>query len=202
MHGLARLRFWHLLEVQATAAAVNFEFSLTNDAEMRTQWPSDFSLQASLHIGRTLDLCLKTTNTGSRAFPVTEALHTYLRVGDIRQVTVRGLDGQSYRDTVGTVTTRHQEGDIVIDREVDRQYDSRGPVVVEDRALKRQIHIANEGSNTVVVWNPWIEKSTRLADLPNNDYPRFLCIEAANVGPAIMIDPGQTHEIRTQISVE
>lgn len=201
MHGLARIRFWHLAEATATASGVTLAFTLTNDVQTFEAWPQAFTARVEMHLGQSLEVRLVTRNTGDKPFPLTEALHTYLSVGDIQQVTVRGLAGRPYLDTVGPLTMRDQEGDIVIDREVDRQYVSGGPVTVVDAALKRKLRIENEGSNTVVVWNPWIEKSTRLADLPNHDYPRFLCVEAANTGATIVVQPGAEHEIVTRIRV-
>jgi len=53
-----------------------------------------------------------------------------------------------------------------------------------------------------VVWNPWIEKAARLADLPDDAYHHFVCVEAANTGPsAVTIKPGTSHLIGTRISV-
>ncbi|MDZ4289354.1 MAG: D-hexose-6-phosphate mutarotase [Prosthecobacter sp.] len=202
MHGIARIRFWHLTEATASAAGVTLTFSLTSDAQTLAAWPHAFAARVEMRIGQALEVRLSTQNLGQAPFSITEALHTYLSVGDIDQVTVRGLAGLAYLDTVGPLTMRQQEGDIVIDREVDRQYVSTGPVVVADAALKRKVRIENEGSNTVVVWNPWIEKSTRLADLPNHDYPRFLCIEAANTGDtAPTVQPGAMHAILTRLRV-
>jgi glucose-6-phosphate 1-epimerase len=201
MHGLARIRFWKLTEATTSATGVTLLFSLTSDAETLALWPHAFSARVEVHIGKVLEVSLTTRNTGEEPFALTEALHTYLHVGDIHQVTVRGLAGLPYLDTVGTPTMREQSGDIAINREVDRQYVSGGPVTVEDGALKRKLRIENSGSNTVVVWNPWIEKSTRLADLPNEAYPQFLCIEAANTGTGPVVQPGAEHGIRTRISV-
>ncbi|HYF37485.1 MAG TPA: D-hexose-6-phosphate mutarotase [Prosthecobacter sp.] len=201
MHGIARIRFWQPTEATASATGVKLVFDLTSDAQTLSVWPHAFTARLEAHIGKNLEVSLTTRNTGDTPFSLTEALHTYLRVGDIHQVTVRELAGLPYLDTVGPHAMRLQEGDVVIDREVDRQYASPGPVVVEDGALKRRLKIENSGSNTVVVWNPWIEKSTRLADLPNNDYPRFLCIEAANTGAGPVVEPGAEHVISTRIRV-
>lgn len=133
---------------------------------------------------------------------ITEALHTYLSVGDISQTTVRGLANARYLDTVGERTMREQEGDITFDREVDRQYLSTGGVVVEDPAWERKLIIDKLGSGTTVVWNPWIEKSRRLADLPDEAYHGFLCVEAANAGEsAVRIASGGQHVIVTSVSV-
>ena len=57
---------------------------------------------------------------------------------------------------------------------------SDAAVEVDDVAGARTLVIEKSGSRSTVVWNPWIEKVKRLADLPDGDYPRFLCIEPTN----------------------
>jgi glucose-6-phosphate 1-epimerase len=201
MHGFARIRFWNLIEATATGSGVRLIFSFTGDAETLALWPHPFSARVEMRIGHSIEVRLATRNTGTAPFELTEALHTHLHVGDVTQVIVRGLADLPYLDTVGPATRHQQAGDIIIDQEVDRRYESPGPVVVEDSSLQRHIHIDNEGSNTVVVWNPWVEKSKRLSDLPDNDFPRFLCIEAANAAPSVIVTPGEEHEIVTRVRV-
>ena len=45
--------------------------------------------------------------------------------------------------------------------------------------------IAKEGSRSTVVWNPWVAKAARLADMGDDEYLRMLCVETANARPAI-----------------
>jgi glucose-6-phosphate 1-epimerase len=202
MHGIARTRPWELLRADAKEGHVALLFKLQSSEETKALWPHDFVCHLGISIGAALEVSLMTQNTGDSAFVLGEALHTYLTVGDIKQITVKGLDETKYLDTVGERVMRDQVGDIVFEGEVDRQYVSTGGVIVEDRALKRNLVVNKLGSGTTVVWNPWIEKSKRLADLPDEAYQGFLCVEAANAGDAcVTVAAGGNHVLLTQISL-
>jgi len=202
MHGIARNRLWELERADAKEGHVAMLFKLESSAETRALWPHDFRCYLGVSIGASLEVSLMTENTGDAAFTFGEALHTYLTVGDITQIKVSGLHDTHYLDTVGERTMRHQDGDITFDREVDRQYSSTGGTVVEDSSLGRTLVVNKLGSGTTVVWNPWIEKSKRLADLPDEAYHGFLCVEAANAADAaVTVQPGGRHVLLTQISL-
>jgi glucose-6-phosphate 1-epimerase len=203
MHGIARILPWELLRADAQETRVAMLFRLQSSDETRALWPHDFTCHLGISFGEKLEVSLITQNTGKDAMVITEALHTYLSVGDISKVTVSGLAEARYLDTVGTPTMREGEAaDITFDREVDRQYVSPNGVVVDDPAWGRKLTINKLGSGTTVVWNPWIEKSKRLADLPDEAYHSFLCVEAANAGEAaVRIAPGGQHVIVTTVSV-
>lgn len=202
MHGFARILPWELVRADSQEGHVAMLFKLESNEETQALWPHAFRCHLGVSLGAALEVSLMTENLGDAPFQVTEALHTYLTVGDIAQVTVKGLAETKYLDTVGERTMREQEGDILFDREVDRQYDSTGGVIVEDRANGRNLVVNKLGSSTTVVWNPWIEKSKRLSDLPDEAYHGFLCVEAANAGDAgVTVMPGGRHVLLTQVSL-
>ncbi|TDU81568.1 glucose-6-phosphate 1-epimerase [Prosthecobacter fusiformis] len=202
MHGFARTRPWKLMEASESEEGVKMSFVLCSDPSTHELWPHEFEAHVTVILGAKLDVSLQTINKSGTELLVADALHTYLTVGDIGQVTVKGLADAEYLDTVGERTMRHQTGDITFDREVDRQYVSTGTVKVEDPALGRTLSIEKAGSQTTVVWNPWIEKSKRLGDLPDEAYLQFLCVEAANAGEAVVrIAPGAANTLQTVISL-
>ena len=51
--------------------------------------------------------------------------------------------------------------------------------------------ISSEGFDDVVVWNPGPAKAAAMADLPDDDWLRMLCVEAATIGQAVTLAPGQ-----------
>lgn len=202
-HGIARILPWELLRADDLGPQVAMLFRLQSNEETRALWPHDFTCHLGVSLGAKLEVSLMTQNTSQSAMVITEALHTYLSVGDISKVTVSGLNGARFLDTVGGSTMREgEEEDIRFDREVDRQYVSPSGVVVDDPTWGRKLTVNKLGSGTTVVWNPWIEKSKRLSDLPDEAYHGFLCVEAANAGEAaVRISPGGQHVIVTTITV-
>jgi len=154
-------------------------------------------------MGSSLEVALESTNLGDSPLMVSGALHSYFRVGDVREITIKGLEDTDYLDTVGEHTKRHQTGAIRIDREVDWHYDSSGSVRLEDPVKNRTILVEKEGSPSTVVWNPWTQKAAALSDLPNEDYLAFACIEAAILNDsAVALGKAETHRFSTRISVE
>ena len=202
-HGFVRTRIWEVVEAAEDAAGVKLKLTLQDDEATRCLWPHAFRVVVEMHLGAELHVSLKMENTDAAAVTITGALHTYFVVGDIRQVTIEGLDGASYLDTVGPHMERKQSGDVIIDREVDRIYRSSAEVRIKDGALRRVISIQGAGSQSTVVWNPWIEKAHALADLPDEDYPHFVCVETANAwNDQITLAPGAAHELAATIRIQ
>ena len=193
-HGLVRNQFWKL-----ESTDVDDEGVVAKLRRATEHW----TVVATIRMGSSLEVALESTNLGNDQLLVSGALHSYFRVGDVRQITIKGLEDTDYLDTVGQHTNRHQTGVIEIDREVDRYYDSSAVVRLEDPLKERTILIDKESSPSTVVWNPWIEKAAALGDLPNEDYLAFACVEAAVTnGRAVALNKGETHRFATRISVK
>ena len=77
-------------------------------------------------------------------------------------------------------------------------------MTVVDPVAHRSFKITKRGSGTTMVWNPWIDKSRRMPDFGDDEYPEMLCIEAALV-PAVndsrTLAPGATHELSQSVTV-
>ena len=103
-HGFVRNRLWNVVGSEATAAGdTKVTLGLMDTAETRTIWPHSFSLTLEITVGDSLNLELITRNTGTQAFCITQAFHTYFKVGDISQASVLGLEGTDYIDKVTAV---------------------------------------------------------------------------------------------------
>ncbi len=205
MHGFARNMLWQLEETSSkNSGETEVVLSLAPTAETHKLWPHDFKLMLTVTVGQTLKLSLQTMNIGSNAFSITQALHSYFSVQDVDQVQVNGLDNVEYIDTVGgTFKNKLQEGEITVNQELDRIY-TNAPVqsTLIDKKLGREIKIDSKGSKTTVVWNPWVDLSNKSADLEDDAYKRFICIETANAAEdVIVIEPNDAFTLEAEYSI-
>ncbi len=203
-HGFVRNRQWEVIGVSILGdGALRLELGIDATDETRALWPHDFALRIAITVGRSLQIELETTNTGDVSFEVTQALHSYFRVGDIRDTRVLGLEGTSYIDKVDRGLVKTQADEVVITGEVDRIYsDVPDELTIEDVALERRITIESTGSDNAVIWNPWADIAAQMADLGDNDFERMLCVETANAADDIVdVYPGETICLGAEIAV-
>ena len=156
-------------------------------------------------VGRKLELALEVNNTGKDPLRFEEALHTYFAVSDIHHCFVTGLENARYNSLVEGVTDKSQGPDpIRFTAETDRLYlNTRATCVIHDPGWQRRIVIEKSGSDSTVVWNPWIAKSKAMPDFGDDEWPGMLCIETVNARTnAVTLTTGQTHTMRATIHVE
>lgn len=190
-HGLARDRAWQWVEGATRGGAAIGVLRLADDEATRAIWPHRFEVELSFSLsGLQLDVELAVTNTGDTPFDFTAALHTYLRVDDVRRARLGGLYGVRYVDSLSGAE-QHQEMDpFSFAGEIDRIYfDAAAPLSLAS-AMGRTT-ITQDGFADAVVWNPGPAKAAALSDLPDDDWLRFLCVEAAVIGTPITLAPGQ-----------
>ncbi|HBV20893.1 MAG TPA: D-hexose-6-phosphate mutarotase [Nitrosomonas sp.] len=203
-HGFVRNRLWNVLSTEATLDDdIKITLGLTDTPETREIWPHAFELTQEIVVGDSLNLTLITRNTGAELFSITQAFHTYFKVGDITQTSVMGLQDCTYIDKVDNSAEKKQEGVVTIASEVDRIYhDVSNTMIIDDKALDRCIQILSQGNKTAVVWNPWEKISAEMADLEDADYKRLLCVETTNAASdVIAIAPGQEFRLVADYSV-
>ncbi len=205
MHGFARNMLWKLEETaQLDTGETRVILSLNDSEETHKLWPHNFTLTLTIEIGSSLKLSLKTANTDNKAFKITQALHTYFSIADISQTQLVGLDGVSYLDKVTDADQpKEQEGVITINEEVDRIYiDAPSQLTLLDTDSEHKVAIRSNGSNTTVVWNPWIDISKKSSDLSDDAYLRFICVETANAAKdVIAIEPNKSCTIEAEYTV-
>jgi len=198
-HGFARTaKFVHVETKEIDESTTEVTLKLTHSKETLLIWAYQFDLELKVSISDTLTMELKTTNKDSRSFTITQALHTYFSVSDILHVEIKGLDKKPYLDAL-TNKQCLQNGDIVFRNEVDRVYQEvDSEIVLKDK--NRTVNIKNEGSSSAVVWNPWIEKGSRMSGMKADAYKQFVCIESANAfEDFVVLEPNESHTLKATI---
>jgi len=198
-HGFARTVPWRVIESGTEAnGATRLTLRLVASDKTRAQWPHDCNVDLTVIVGETLRMEMSTENTGAADFVIGEALHTYLQIGDIGQVSVTGLEGGEYWDKVGGTNKRKQDGAVSFSGEVDRVYiNTAAECVIHDDKLRRRIHIAKSGSLSNRVWTPWVEKANKMGDMGQPDgWREMVCVESSNaMENVVKVAAGSKHTL-------
>jgi glucose-6-phosphate 1-epimerase len=204
-HGFARTMTWEVARVAADQAVFRLseaDLVRTADDELLRLWPYHFLAEYSVRVEPDrLELSLEVNNTGLADFNFTAALHTYLRVRELSKAAVSGLQGVVYQDNAsGGREARDRAGRVTFGVEVDRLY-LDVPPDLKLTSGEREVNIHTEGFPDAVVWNPGKEKSAKLADMEQEGYLHFVCVEAAAAGRPVSLKPGGTWQGRQVLSI-
>lgn len=203
-HGLARTRDWQLLGIEEAGSELRIEFGLPEAQGELPGWPHDVELKLRVVLGDALELSLTSHNRGNTPVTISQALHSYFAVSDVRQARVEGVEGLSYIETLADWEQRQQEGALGFAGETDRIYLDTPPTLsIVDPHWNRRITLASSGSRSAVIWNPWTERAKELADMADDGWQRMLCIETANVWDDVVeLRPGASSVLKVIIGSE
>ena len=195
-HGFARTQVWTIvLEEETDEGTTHIQLQLKPNAYTLTQWAYLFDVTLDITIGHELSIALSVTNTDIKPFEISAALHTYFSVSDIDNISIKGLGNRAYYDALEEKISI-QNGDIFIQEEVDRVYlNPSGTITLLDGDAK--VSLQQEGSNSLVVWNPWIEKSKQMSDMTEDGYRTMVCLETSNAREdSRILKPNESHVLR------
>eukprot|EP00897_Mesotaenium_endlicherianum_P008934 jgi/Mesen1/8069/ME000433S07364 len=174
-HGFARNRSWSLDSSSGNEDSSAVDLLLVPSAEDLKLWPHNFELRMRVALGRAGELvsAVRVSNTDSKPFSFTFALHTYLAVSDINEVRIEGLETLDYIDNLekreaalppgqqdavkDRKRTTDQGDSITFDSEVDRIYLSTpSKVAVVDHSRKKTFVVHKEGLPDAVSSLSWV----------------------------------------------
>ena len=196
-HGWFRVNAWQLTAAEDVEGTVRLTFRLDGaDA-------GHPGITGEYVVGFGDELSLALTVSTEQPLVLEEAVHTYLAVGDIAEVTVEGLDASSYVDKApGGSPENTQVGDVTFTGETDRVYAHDGSSRIVDPVKGRAITLTKDGSAATVVWNPWIAKSAAMGDFGDDEWPGMICLEAVNaLSGAVELGAGASHTMRATYTV-
>ena len=200
-HGFARTSlFEYISREDIDANTTEVQLRLTHSEESLKLWNYKFELVLKVTISDKLTIELKTINLDEKEFKLTQALHSYFKLSDISNALVKGLDTKPYFDALTDENSIH-DGDIIFNQEFDRVFQKvESELLLEDE--DRTVKIKNEGSSSVVVWNPWIDKCKRMSAMKDEAYREFVCIESANAfEDFIILKPQKEHTLKATIEL-
>lgn len=203
-HGLVRTLDWELLGIDEEDGAVTLRFAYDTRNQPLEGWPRDVGLTFVVRVAQDLGMSLETHNRGTEPLTLSQALHSYFAVSDVRQVSVEGLQGCRYIDTLQDWRELRQQDALVFDAETDRIYiDTAARLSIIDPGWGRRIHLDARGSRSAVLWNPWIDKASRLSQFPDDAWQSMLCIETANVlEDIVQLKADERHRLELRLSSE
>lgn len=203
-HGLVRTLDWQLAQQRCEGDTGILEFTCAQALGALPGWPHRVELTLQIRLDERLHISLTSRNLDDQPVALTQALHTYFAIGDIHQVSVEGLDGSRYIDTLENWQQRQQQGDPRIEGETDRIYLDLPPTLnLLDPAWNRRITLQTSGSRSAILWNPWIAKAQRLSQFADDAWQRMLCIETANaLDDRIVLAAGASHTLAVSIGSE
>lgn len=196
-HGFARTSLWTLDGVSDHGDGTLVHLSLRDNEATRQLWPHAFELELDVLVGKELALVLTTRNTGKAPLVYSGALHTYLQISSPESVSVSGL-GEPYADKL-TGQNGQQQGPLTLNGPLDRVYwQPAAHVSIQDG--ERETWVVSGNHDSVVVWTPWIEGATAMADMSDDGYRTMLCVEAAIASEAgVTVAPDEEHSFSTVI---
>ena len=205
-HGFARTTEWALEGTKLRSDEdVEITLALAPNESARAFGYADFTVRLRVTVGSHLQMELEVQNYGKEPFIYEEALHTYFAVGDVRQASVSGLEGTLYIDKTDGFKRKQLGSEALrIAKETDQVHlNTNTTCVVHDPAWNRRLIVEKSGSETTVIWNPWIDKTTRMADMAPDEWREMICVETANAADnALSLAPGGTHKLTTSIRLE
>ena len=206
-HGFARLIEWDLISIVETEnKGTKITFSLRDSAETLSIWNYSFEANLHVYVHSELRVELEVKNTGNTTFEYSDALHTYLQVGDVEKCRLSGLQNTNYLYPDASQLFLQSDDELVFIEEVNRRYfPHQVACKIYDGFLKRKIIIEKLNSKVTVVWNPGEKSSKQIKDMGPEEYKNFICVEAANTidkVDMIQLNPGESHVLGTVVSVE
>lgn len=184
-HGFARTSTWTPVGPSTLALDVG--------TDAWPGWPHPCRLTIDVVLGpSTLTTTLRVVNTGGEPFAFTGALHTYLACHDVTAVTVSGLDGRAIHggaQVAGDV--RFGDGSSDVDLAV---LEVTGPIRVDglERPGGAAVVCTHSGFRDAVVWNVGSTLGVSMGDLGAGQWRNYVCVEAAAVGRAVLVEPADT----------
>ena len=190
-HGLVRNQMWYITAQMQTNTFASITLEPTDTDHQL--WPEGLHCQVKITLTDTLKIELLTYNKSHSPYSLSAALHTYFAVPDISSTAITGISG-AYTNNLNNTLYENSPDPYVFTKETDRvQHSSALKTEIASSAATLHV-VQHAGHDSLVVWNPWLDKATGFVDMADDEYKKFVCIETA-LTQGYEIAPGQTHNL-------
>jgi len=202
-HGFARVSTWRVADSGEQDGAA-FAVLALNQADLAPQlaaaWPHPFALSLRVSVrARELVMALEVRNTGTQPFPFAAALHTYYLVEDQEAVRIDGVQTETLAIVDKLDQVFENIGGIGADSGASGSSGGSGRTIAFDTGADK-LALRQTGFLDAVVWNPGAADAAALADMEDEAYRRFVCIEPALLGP-LTLEPGGSWKGEQRVDV-
>jgi glucose-6-phosphate 1-epimerase len=190
-HGFVRTQDWRVVSLSETAASTEL---ILEPCELgKYGFPSSLKLRLQLSFSDVLEVKLISSLDNQEKVPaMTMALHTYLKINDIVNTQLHGVNSD-YIDKLNDDNINPAPSPYAFTQETDRIHltSENSPldsVTIASAAIEspQTLQLRQSGHDSLVVWNPWEEKSALMPDMGVDAYKTMLCVEAAVVKPLVI----------------
>lgn len=196
-HGLVRNQLWQIDAQVKTDQLTSITLSPTDMSS--PLWPEGLSAQLVITLTTEhLSVALHSYNDSMTSIPLSGALHSYFAVSDVTSIQVNGLSGL-YNDNANNGVEGQTLTPYLFNAEVDRIHPTDVPQTIITRGSQTIANVLHAGHDSLVIWNPWIEKSRALADIADTEYLSMVCIETA-LTQGFSLAAGQSHVLEQTIT--
>ena len=201
-HGLVRNTEWQWEIVSDSAERTDICFWTETDGGTPF-FPYATRVELLVSVGMTLKVALTTTNLdNARPIAISQALHTYFACDAVENVRLHGFDGMTTIDSL-TGLRDTMTDDFCFDREIDWEVLDEGQPVHFSGLGHPDIYMSRSGSQSLVVWNPWVEKAQRLSSFQNDEYLKMFCVETTNTADDRReVLPQQSHTMTMELGCQ
>jgi D-hexose-6-phosphate mutarotase len=172
------------------------------DTAARTHGSPPAKVTFAMTVSDKLTMELTIANpSGIDSLSFENCLHTYFAIGDIAEGEITGLKGTGCIDRVDNATRRAESADAIrINSETDRVYlGTTGAVEIHDFSHGRKIRVEKSGSDSTVIWNPWVVKAKHMPDFADDEFKQMVCVESGNVAEnKITLAPGKFASLKVR----
>lgn len=126
------------------------------------------------------------------------AFHSYFGVHDITKARLSGFDEAEWLDDLQDRKKCAPQAIHDIHEEVDRIYLNQDQHAVSVTTASstaaggapKTLTIVGSNLTEAVLWNPWVDKTRGMSDMPEDGYRRFVCVEHGRIIEKPTIQPG------------